>query len=124
MPDFWRRYEKWDQLTPAERRMLKEKIYGIGDAHIAVWGLGNIKQASFFNSVQDAFIQSFPELDLNPSGFVRKWKTFEEGRESVRFAVQWERPDLWEAILRWHSLDSREQDRVRREFYKIKLGHF
>src|SRR3989338_3219186 len=140
VPHIMQQYEKITQLSDREVYDLRNSIYGIKQGHFKVWGLsGTVDQklAPYFHgSHMNVLISIFnhPRLGLTLKGFkdFRKatfeqkysWKTLESGIWNVIEEIRTNRPDIIERYENLAQLEKDEIERLKRDIYGIKQGHF
>ena len=141
-PHLWELFEKRDQLDSEGKKDLLRQFYSISKDHFALWGLRNalgpLARAHFQGSHKVAILESFHELademGMELLGFGYRYGKRQEGEpeaipeetlESLRFAIRFNRPDLWEAARpeKWVLTSEEEKRTVREEFYKISKAN-
>ncbi len=120
-------YENWENLTEAEREVFRREIYK-SMGHLQSWGLGGAllkeKSAPYFEgSFKTTLIKTFEKAGLNRLGFSLEWETEEQAKESVRYVLHKERPQLMAMYERWDALDEAGRESVRNQIYNITAGH-
>src|SRR3989338_4687292 len=140
VPYIQEQYGKIDKLTPSEIQDLRNRIYGISQAHFKVWGLSGAMDTrivpEFEGNYRDVLLAIFsnPKLGLTLQGFkdYRKatfeqrysWKTRESGIWSVREGIRNNRPNILECYENLGQLNKDEIERLKRDIYGISSGHF
>ena len=140
VPYIQEQYGKIDKLTPSEIQDLRNRIYGISQAHFKVWGLSGAMDTrivpEFEGNYRDVLLAIFsnPKLGLTLQGFkdYRKatfeqrysWKTRESGIWSVREGIRNNRPNILERYENLGQLNKDEIERLKRDIYGISSGHF
>ncbi|MDP8217575.1 MAG: phosphoglycerate kinase, partial [Candidatus Theseobacter exili] len=128
MPDIIKDYNRLEELSPQQIEDLKEQIYKISSGHFALWGMAIVsskKRTPFFEGSHiNALITAFPELNLNPLGFSFDWTSHERAKESIRFALRKNVPEIMERYADIENLDVGQIAALKEDLYKIKKAQF
>ncbi|MBI2119986.1 MAG: hypothetical protein HYT97_10245, partial [Elusimicrobia bacterium] len=139
-PNIMQQYERIAELSDREIHDLRNKIYGIKQAHLTVWGLSRAVDQQgapyFYGSYKDVLISVFNHSklgltlqgfkDFRKANFERKygWKTLEPGIWNVREGIRSNRPDIIARYENLGQLKENEIERLKRDIYGITYGHF
>ncbi|MBF0486316.1 MAG: sigma-70 family RNA polymerase sigma factor [Candidatus Omnitrophica bacterium] len=127
LPGFRKDLSEFSGMPEAEKEKVRRTLYQLTQGDIKTLGLGSLLQKRavpyWRGRLKEALMDTFPELGLDPLGFLLDWSNEQRGIASVRYVFLREIPHIVQEYEKRDDLDDEGISHLRDRILRIRSAH-